>query len=477
MKSRSIFLISLTLWYSSLTGQTQSPPSGLVVTVLKGDGGENSIKPRTGTAIEVEVRDDQSKLVPGAQVIFQLPSFGPSGSFPGGTLIERATSGPDGHATMTGFVPNDIEGQFLIKITADSGALHGTAVVSQVNIAKLASDKSKSHKDSSPAFRPPAMDGSKTNSPDIADVLARKPAAAANQSGAEENPSSYTLGPGDEVTVAATDVEEFKGIPARVDMQGNVRLPLIGKVHAAGLTPAELESAIKRDLKVYVKEPDVIVTVMNFRSQPVMILGAVNSPGTHQLEGRKTLFEVLSEVGGVRPDAGHTILITRKKEWGPIPLPGCTEDATGQFYVAEVSIRSVTDATNPVENILVKPRDVITVPKGQVIYVVGAVKKSGGYPLGEAQSMTVLQALAMADGLDKLSAPGHARIMRVSPGGTGRTEIPVDVKKIFDGKGNDVALGAEDILFIPTSGKKTAAMRGVETAIGLTSTLLLLGLR
>ena len=292
-----------------------------------------------------------------------------------------------------------------------------------------------------------------------------------------DTPVSYTLGPGDEVSVSALDVEELKTGNIRLDMQGTIRLPLIGKIQAAGLTPAELENEIKRQLKVYVKDPDVIVTVLNFRSQPVMVLGAVTQPGTHQLEGRKTLFEVISSVGGVRADAGYTIKITRQKEWGRIPLPGCTEDPTGQFYVAEVNIKSVMDAKNPVENILVKPRDVITVPKVQVIYVVGAVKKSGGYPLGDAQSMTVLQALALSDGLDKLAAPRNARIMRVSPGGTARTEIPVDVKKIFDGKGNDVALGADDILFIPASGKKAAAFRGLETALGMSGTLVLLGTR
>jgi polysaccharide export outer membrane protein len=295
--------------------------------------------------------------------------------------------------------------------------------------------------------------------------------------GQDAIPVSYTLGPGDEINISALDVEEMKAGPTRIDMQGAIRLPLIGKVQAAGLTPSELESVIKKELKVYVKEPDVIVTLLTFRSQPVMVLGSVTNPGTHQLEGRKTLFEVISAVGGIKPDAGHKILITRQKEWGRIPLPGCIEDVTGQFFVAEVSIKSVMDAKNPVENVQVKPRDVITVPKGEVIYVVGAVKKAGGFALGDARSMTVLQALAMADGLDKLAAPKNARIMRVSPGGNARTEIPVDVKKIFDGKGNDVALGADDILFIPNSGKKAAAMRGLEAALGMSGSALLIGAR
>jgi len=289
--------------------------------------------------------------------------------------------------------------------------------------------------------------------------------------------STYILGPGDDIVVKALDVDEIKETATRIDMQGEIKLPLIGKVHAGGLTAEDLESVIKSRLKIYILDPDVIVSVTTYRSQPVMILGAVTQPGVHQLEGRKTLFEVISEVGGVRPDAGHDIKITRQKEWGRIPLPGCMEDPTGQFYVAEVSVKSVMQAKNPTENIEIKPRDVITVPQVRVVYVIGAVKKSGGYPLGDAESMTVLQALALSDGLDRLAAPKNARIMRVSPGSQSRTEIPVDVKKIFAGKGNDVALGADDILFIPTSGQKAAALRAAEAAIGLSNTALLIGVR
>jgi len=289
--------------------------------------------------------------------------------------------------------------------------------------------------------------------------------------------ATYILGPGDDIVVKVMDVEEIKEATSRIDMRGNIKLPLIGKVQAAGLTGEQLENVIRQDLKTFVKDPDVIVTISTFRSQPVMVLGAVNIPGVHQLEGRKTLFEVISAVGGLKPEAGHTIKITRQKQWGKIPLPGCTADATGEYFIAEVSIKSVMDANNPTENIQVKPRDVITVPKVNIVYVVGAVKKAGGYALGDAPTMTILQALAMADGLDKLAAPNNARIMRVSPSGSARIEIPVDVKKIFDGKGNDVALGADDILFIPNSGKKAATLRGIEAAIGLSGTALLLGAR
>lgn len=303
------------------------------------------------------------------------------------------------------------------------------------------------------------------------------PAVPASTATATSSSETYVLGPGDEIVVRALDVEELKETPTRLDMQGNIKLPLIGTVHAAGLTAADLEKTLKTRLTQYVNQPDVIVTVTTYRSQPVMVLGSVSNPGVHQLEGKKTLFEVISSVGGVKPDAGHTIKITREKRWGRIPLPGSLEDPTGEYYVAEVSVRSVMDAKSPSENIEVRPHDVITVPKVQVVYVIGAVKKAGGYVLGDAESMTVLQALALAEGLDRLAAPKNARIMRMAPGGVARTEIPVDVKKIFAGQGTDVALGADDILFIPNSGKKAAALRATEAAIGIGSQVAIYGPR
>jgi len=147
MQLRVLLSVALALWPSlPAVASPQAPAAGLTVTVVKGEAGRNSIKTRSGIPIELEVRDDKNQLVAGAQVIFRLPSVGPSGSFPGGQLTSRVVTGPDGHAIMSGFVPNDLEGRFNIRITADSGALHGEAVVSQTNVAELASEKPKSRK-------------------------------------------------------------------------------------------------------------------------------------------------------------------------------------------------------------------------------------------------------------------------------------------------------------------------------------------
>ena len=120
------------------------------------------------------------------------------------------------------------------------------------------------------------------------------------------------------------------------------------------------------------------------------------------------------------------------------------------------------NASHPAENILIKPNDVISVPKADTIYVIGAVKKPGAYVLGEHRTLSALQILALAQGADKTAATKDARIMRVVPGSDDRAEIPVDLQTILSGKIPDVPLTADDILFVPTSKAKAAGYRTLE---------------
>jgi polysaccharide biosynthesis/export protein len=285
--------------------------------------------------------------------------------------------------------------------------------------------------------------------------------------------STYLLGPDDQVAIRILDMDEVQDKPYRIDMRGNIRLPLVGRIHAAGLTVERLEIAIAESYKTYVQDPDVTVAVVEFRSQPVSVLGAVNTPGVLQLQGRKTLFEILSQAGGLRPDAGNRIKLTRRKEWGAIPLPDAKDDASGQFSIAEVSVKSVMDAKNPAENILVQPNDVISVPRAELVYVIGSVKRSGGFVLNEQEQISVLQALALAEGMDRTAAPKNARILRAALNSGDRTEVPVDIRGILAGTAHDVSMQANDILFIPNSAAKNATLRGVEAAIQVATGLVI----
>jgi len=239
----------------------------------------------------------------------------------------------------------------------------------------------------------------------------------------------------------------------------------VGRVHAAGLTVHQLEAELTERFKGFVRDPEVSVEVREYRSQPVSVIGLVNKPGVIQLEGEKTLVEVLSLAEGLRPEADHRVKITRSLEAGRIPLPNAADDPTGKFSVAEVDLNAITDAKDPAGNILVRPRDVISVPRAPIIYVVGEVHKPGGFPLSEHENLTVLQAIALAEGAAPNGSLQKARLLRTVPGSSDRKEIPVDIKAILAGKARDVPLAPDDILFVPKNTGRAVALKAIETAV------------
>ena len=203
--------------------------------------------------------------------------------------------------------------------------------------------------------------------------------------------SSYVLGPDDQIVIRVSELEDINDKPILVDTNGQLYLPLVGPVQVAGLTVQQLRQQLTDKLRKYIKEPAVSISVLEFRSQPVSVLGSVGAPGVLQLRGNKNLYEVLSMAGGIKPDAGNSVRITRRIENGVIPLTGATTDPTGKFSLAEVVLKDVMEAKRPEENIEIKPNDVVSVPKGEMIYVVGEVRVSGGLALGERKTVSILE--------------------------------------------------------------------------------------
>ena len=277
--------------------------------------------------------------------------------------------------------------------------------------------------------------------------------------------ASYVLGPDDEILVRAVDVPEISDKPQRIDPSGDIRLPSVGKIHAAGLTPEELEAAIRDRLKTYLKEPDVTVIVVEARSQSVSVLGAVAQPGVRPLGQNKTLIELLSAAGGPSADAGPVVRIARRLEQGPVSLPDAANNPETGYSIAEVPLKALMDATSPEKNIQIRPGDVISVPRAEVVYVVGEVGKVGAVPLLSGKSMTVVEALSASGGALRTAAPQGARILRVAAGGQMRTEIPVDLSKVMQGRSHDVPLYPGDILVVPDSKGKRATAVALQAAI------------
>lgn len=280
------------------------------------------------------------------------------------------------------------------------------------------------------------------------------------------SPAAYVLGPGDAVSLHVGDMPEMPTAPVRLDPNGYVDLPLAGRFRASGMTIEGFKAALGDRLKRYIADPEISVSLADNQSQPVSVIGAVNAPGVHQLGGPKRLIEVISLAGGVRADAGFKVIVTRDAARGPIPLADAKTDTTGRFQTAELSLDSLLGAKNPAENILIEPDDVISIPKAEVVYVTGQVKRSGGFPLQSHESMSLLQAISLAEGLGPDAQSKKARILRPTEGDrTKVTDIPVDVKSILEGKAPDVQLYANDVLFVPNSAAKTATRRTIDTVL------------
>jgi polysaccharide export outer membrane protein len=278
-------------------------------------------------------------------------------------------------------------------------------------------------------------------------------------------PSSYLLGPNDQLKIWVLGVEQEIGDkPLRVDPAGDLDLPLVGRVHAAGMTTEQLKTTLIQQYSKDLRNPQISVELLDFGSQPVSVMGAVNRPGVRQLEGHKTLVEAISLAEGLRPDSGPRVNISRQIQYGPIPLPNARLDETGKYSVADVGVKDLLGGTHPSENIVVFPNDVITIPVAETIFVIGDVKKPGEITL-KGDGVSVLQALSYAQGFGEQPSPGGAKIIRVVPGTAERHEIPVDLGKIIAGKSEDVAMRPNDILVVPPSRLKKAGARALDAAI------------
>lgn len=281
-------------------------------------------------------------------------------------------------------------------------------------------------------------------------------------------PAAYRLGPGDQLRVWALGVDEAAQQPVRIDPSGFVELPMIGRVHAEGRTTDELRADLVERLKTYVRQPQVTVNVTEYGSQPVSVVGSVNKVGSLQLEGPKTLIEVVSLAGGLKDDAGNKITVTRSASVGAIPLPHTRQDHSGQFSSADIPVRDLFNGTDPALNIAIMPHDVISVERGHVVYVMGQVRKPGGFNIGDRPQLTLLEALGNAEGVTSMGAPQNARILRITEG-LNRKEIPVDAREILRSKKPDIALEPEDIVVIPDNTPKNIAIKAIETAVNIGS--------
>jgi polysaccharide export outer membrane protein len=277
---------------------------------------------------------------------------------------------------------------------------------------------------------------------------------------------NYILGPEDVINIEVFNVPELSKT-VRVANDGHITLPLIGQVQAAGLTTEQLRKELQDKWgEDYLQDPQVTVFIDQFRAMPVAVIGAVEKPGLYPLTGRRSLIEMLSMAGGFGKKntsaAGRTVLITRKSGFKDLqPVEGMHVRGPDQI---EVDLNRLLYTREEALNIEMKPRDTVSVSKADVVYVTGAVKRPGGFVLEDRPTMSVLQAVAMAEGFTGTAAKRSARILRTNQDGS-KTEVRINLGKILRGKAQDTTLAANDILFVPDSKQKIVGLRATDTAI------------
>lgn len=302
--------------------------------------------------------------------------------------------------------------------------------------------------------------------------------------------SDVRIGPDDLLNITVFEAPEMN-TALRVSASGDISFPLLGDVHAAGLTPSELQSVLQGLLRrTYMKDPHVGVFIQELQSHSVSVVGAVKMPGVFQIRGPKTLLEILSMAQGLADDAGDTVSIVHEGEESKpdrsahqdlkfggtngIPQRNAllvktdgTEfaDSDRITKVENINLKRLLDSNDSPMNVLVHPGDVVKVSRAGIVYVVGEVNKPGGFVLQNNESISILQALALAQGTTHTSAIGRTRIIRTDAATGKRMEINVNLGKIFSGKRPDVMLEPKDVVFVPNSSAKSVLYKGSAAAL------------
>lgn len=258
--------------------------------------------------------------------------------------------------------------------------------------------------------------------------------------GASAAPEGYRIGPGDVLKITVYGHEDLTRLGV-VAADGRMPFPLIGAVHAAGLSPTELEARLRQLLgKDYLVDPQVTIAVQEYRSQKVFVLGEAEKPGTYPLTGRATLLDVLSQAGGPgKTAASHVVVVRFPKSEAPV-TPGTAGSTT-----LRASLKKLL-AGDAGENLVLESGDTIYLPRQTSFFVLGEVKKPGAFTLEKETS--ALEAVTLAGGFTERAAPTVAKILRKRPDGNQET-LAIDLGG-GDPRAREFSVVEGDTILVPT---------------------------
>jgi polysaccharide export outer membrane protein len=256
----------------------------------------------------------------------------------------------------------------------------------------------------------------------------------------------YVISPGDLLQIKVFRTPDLD-TQARVDSEGLITMPLIGAIHVAGLDTNHAAKEIEEQLTKanLIRNLPVTVFVSENATQKASVIGEVKTPGQVPLAGEVRLLDVLATAGGLLPTASGVISIAHKDR---------------PKEVEEVHIHGTLAG---IENPTIMPGDTLLAEKAGIVYVVGGVNKPGGFVLQDGKAVTLLQALALAEG--NLSTASLSKSLLIRTVNGQRQAIPVNLKALLRNHGDDQRLQDNDILFIPDSATKEIMKSGIQGVI------------
>lgn len=219
--------------------------------------------------------------------------------------------------------------------------------------------------------------------------------------------TDYAVGPQDVLNVRIYGEEKMSG-RIRVDNDGTLPFEYLGRVKVEGMTTAQIEAYLTKALgDGYLRNPQVSVEVVEYRSQSVFVTGEVRMPNKYSLPGNSTLMDVLTYAGSVTPNAGNWVHITHARQGADTRGPAASAE-----YDMRVNLRDIQ--TGKAQNIKMRDGDTVYVPKSERVWVVGQVRNVGGIVYEEG--MTVFEAIAAAGGITEKGSSTRIEIIRLENG-------------------------------------------------------------
>lgn len=273
-----------------------------------------------------------------------------------------------------------------------------------------------------------------------------KATSVKNQVGAgDDQEERYRIGYQDMIEVQVNRQPQLSG-QFNINPNGMIYLPKLDKpISAVCKTEFELGNEIANQYsKSYLRNPFVTVRVVEQRSRSFSVIGAVEKPGHYFINRKIHLLELLAFAGGPSKEAGTRLLIARTGSTSDCKAPGDNQqDEDEEIKLITYSLRDVMEAK---ENLWMKPGDVVSILKSEVVYVVGNVVEPK--PVDLKEQMTLTQAIAAAHGLMPATKLNNVRILRQKAGGTEREELVFNLKKIEKREIKDPILQPNDIVAV-----------------------------